>query len=151
VFLSRASNEPVDVVVEPVNREVPMSDPALRDEWDADPLVEQAVGRLREGLGGLAAVDEWGRPLAWRSVVRIAIGPLLGAMRDAQTSLVLADALADGDDEQPAVSLSLVDPLVADAPREVSVAVRSLSPDRPELRPWDDEVVIDPSWVGWPS
>ena len=60
-------NEPVEPNV---RMEMPDSDPLLRNEVDPDPLIEEMVGRLREGLGTLVAIDEWGRPLAWRNVVR---------------------------------------------------------------------------------
>ena len=66
------------------------SDPEMRDEIDPDPLIEEMVERLRSGLGSLVAFDEWGRPLAWRQVVRIAAGPTLAALRDAQTAVALA-------------------------------------------------------------
>lgn len=64
-----------------------------RDEIDPDPLIEQMVQRLRAELGSLSATDEWGRPLAWRAVVRLALGPTLGQLRDAQTAAALADAM----------------------------------------------------------
>jgi len=67
-------------------------DVALRDEVDPDPVVEQAVERLRTALSTLVAQDEWGRTLAWRQVARIAIGPLVTQLRDAQTTSQLLDA-----------------------------------------------------------
>ena len=69
---------------------------ALRDEADPDPLVEEAVERLRGALTSLVARDEWGRPLAWRQIARIAIGPLLTQLRDAQTASQLLDATRPG-------------------------------------------------------
>ena len=78
-------------VVEPsVRMDMPEGDPLLRNEVDPDPLVEEMVGRLREGLSSLVAVDEWGRPLAWRNVVRLALGPLAGRLRDTEQALELA-------------------------------------------------------------
>lgn len=84
---------------EPVSRELPLDEPVLRDEWDPDPLVEQAVQRLRDSLGGLAAVDEWGRPMAWRHIVRSALGPVLGELRDAQSSLLITETLRTDQDD----------------------------------------------------
>jgi hypothetical protein len=81
-------------VVEPnVRVEMPESDPLLRNEVDPDPLIEEMVGRLRDGLGTLVAIDEWGRPLAWRNVVRLALGPLAGRLRDTEQALELAVSL----------------------------------------------------------
>lgn len=65
---------------------------ALRRDSDPDPIVEEAAERLRDALTWLDARDEWGRPLAWRQVARIAIGPLLAQLRDAQTAAVLSAA-----------------------------------------------------------
>jgi hypothetical protein len=64
----------------------------LRGQVDPDPLVEQATDRLRDALTTLDAHDEWGRQLAWRQVARIAIGPLLTELRDAQTAVRLMTA-----------------------------------------------------------
>lgn len=72
-------------------QELPKVEPALRDEPDLDPLVEEMVERLRANLSGLVALDEWGRPVAWRNVVRLAVGPTLARLRDAETSLALVD------------------------------------------------------------
>jgi hypothetical protein len=71
------------------------ADPALRDQVDPDPVVEEAVQRLRSHVSSLEARDEWGRLLAWRQVARIALGPLIADLRDSQTAARLADALAD--------------------------------------------------------
>lgn len=71
------------------------TDPRLRDEVDADPIVEEMVSRLRAELTHLAALDEWGRPVAWRNVVRVALGPELAQLRDARTSVRLAQAIED--------------------------------------------------------
>lgn len=73
----------------------PEVDPALRDEVDPDPLIEEMVQRLRDNLSSLAAVDEWGRAMSWRNVVRLAVGPSAQRFRDAQTAAELAVALAD--------------------------------------------------------
>jgi hypothetical protein len=65
-------------------------DTALRDEVDPDPVVEEATARLRDQLLGLEAVDAWGRPVAWRQVARIALGPLATSrVRDAMTADVI--------------------------------------------------------------
>lgn len=79
-----------DVVEPSVRMEMPEGDPLLRNEVDPDPLIEEMVGRLRDGLGTLVAIDEWGRPLAWRNVVRLALGPLAGKLRDTEQALELA-------------------------------------------------------------
>lgn len=68
------------------------ADERLRAESDPDPLVEQGTERLRAALSSLEAKDEWGRSLAWRQVVRIAMGTVLAELRDAQTALNLAEA-----------------------------------------------------------
>ena len=84
--------------VEPLEREVgqpglsPVGLAELRDQVDPDPLVEQATDRLRAALTSLDARDEWGRQLAWRQIARIAIGPLLTELRDAQTAARLTEA-----------------------------------------------------------
>jgi hypothetical protein len=75
---------------------------ALRDEPDPDPLIEEMTERLRAGLGSLIAVDEWGRTLAWRNVVRLAVGPLSGRLRDAETAAVIATSLAPEEPEPAA-------------------------------------------------
>ena len=79
-----------DVVAAPSR---PQGDPAMRAEVDPDPLVEEMTARLREGLSSLVAVDEWGRELAWRNVVRMALGPLGSRLRDAQQAAEIAVAL----------------------------------------------------------
>jgi hypothetical protein len=79
-----------DVVTSPARV---TGDPALRAEVDPDPLVEEMTARLREGLSSLVAVDEWGRELAWRNVVRMALGPLGGRLRDAEQAAEIAVAL----------------------------------------------------------
>ncbi|HET6817866.1 MAG TPA: hypothetical protein VFH66_11625 [Mycobacteriales bacterium] len=81
-----------DVIVDASPATVEPEDSFLRDEVDPDPLVEEAVERLRDALGTLVARDEWGRPLPWRQVARIAIGPLLTQLRDVQTAAQLLDA-----------------------------------------------------------
>ena len=70
-------------------------DLAMRDEHDPDPLVEEATQRLRDRLNALEAVDEWGRPVPWRHVARIALGSLATPrVRDAVTADALAEAVA---------------------------------------------------------
>jgi len=68
---------------------LPEVDASFRDAIDPDPLVEAMVERLRSSLAGLVALDEYGRPVAWRAVVRVALGPTLSRLRDAETSLAL--------------------------------------------------------------
>lgn len=45
----------------------------LRDEPDPDPLVEAMTERLRRACPASLSLDEWGRPLAYRHVVRMAL------------------------------------------------------------------------------
>lgn len=45
----------------------------LRDEPDPDPLVEAMTERLRKACPASLSLDEWGRPLAYRHVVRMAL------------------------------------------------------------------------------
>ncbi len=81
--------------VAPVTTALPDVDPALREAVDPDPLVEQMVERLRGSLSDLVALDEYGRPIAWRHVVRLALGPTLGRLRDAETCLTLMKQVMD--------------------------------------------------------
>ena len=81
--------------VAPATTALPEVDPALREAMDPDPLVEQMVERLRASLSDMVALDEFGRPIAWRHVVRIALGPTLGRLRDAETSLSLMKQVMD--------------------------------------------------------
>jgi hypothetical protein len=116
-------------VVEPnVRMEMPESDPALRNEVDPDPLIEEMVGRLRDGLGTLVAIDEWGRPLAWRNVVRLALGPTASRLRDTEQALELAVSMipATEPSAEPEAAAEPVAELVAEpvaeaAPEAVSV------------------------------
>jgi hypothetical protein len=79
----------------------------LKHEADPDPLIEAAAQRLREQLSALTATDEWGRPVPWRHVARIALGPLVTPrVRDAVTSDVLADAVTEEVAPEPARSVS---------------------------------------------
>ena len=82
---------------------LPDFDPRLRETVDDDPLVEEMVERLRRGLGGLLAVDPWGRPTAWRDVVRTALGPALAELRTAR-------AVPDAYPEQPRHARAEVEP-----------------------------------------
>lgn len=90
--------------VRPATASLPPVDPELREARDPDPLVEDMVERLRGGLSGLVALDEWGRPVAWRNVVRLALGPTLERLRDAQTGVALAEAVIDVRDERAQAS-----------------------------------------------
>jgi hypothetical protein len=85
----------------------PSPDPALRDEVDPDPLVEEATGRLREQLQCREPVDQWGRPVAWRQVARIALGPLASPrVRDARTADLLEESVVAEPETEPARSVS---------------------------------------------
>lgn len=95
---------------------IPADDPVLRNEQDPDPLIEEMVQRLRDGLSSLSAYDEWGRPLAWRNVVRLAVGPLSGRLRDAETAVTVAAHLAEPE-QQPAEPVVLSE-AVQDAVQE---------------------------------
>lgn len=84
-----------DAELSPLGRHALEPDLTLRDERDPDPLVEEATQRLRDRLQSLEAVDEWGRPLPWRHVARIALGSLVTPrVRDAVTADALAEAVA---------------------------------------------------------
>lgn len=65
----------------PVISVLPEVDPALRDTADPDPIVEEMVQRLRTTLQGMVALDEFGRAVPWRQVVRLALGPSLDRLR----------------------------------------------------------------------
>ncbi len=93
----------------PVRLTLPDFDPRLRAQGDEDPIVEEMVERLRRGLGGMVAVDGWGRPLSWRDVVRTALGTSLMELRDARTARALAAAV----EERLSVRPSGVEPLPA--------------------------------------
>jgi len=109
-------------------------DTHLRDEIDPDPLIEEMVGRLREGLSALDAVDEWGRPLAWRNVVRLALGPLANKLRDTEQALELAVSMLP----QPAEAA------VAEPAAEVAPAAE------PAAEPASEPAVEPASEVGTP-
>lgn len=95
---------------------LPEVDACFRNAVDPDPLVEAMVERLRSSLSGLVALDEYGRPVAWRAVVRVALGPTLSRLRDAETSLALmqhgqqpVDGQAQQTGDQPVHVTSLPD------------------------------------------
>ena len=110
------------------------SDPALRDEVDPDPVVEEAVQRLRNEVSRMVAFDSWGRPLAWRHIVRIAVGPMIGDLRDSQTAARIGQALA----EPPAA----VEPQPVAVEQQEPVAAPSAAP----AEDW-----LSVSGLGWPS
>lgn len=91
----RRSRVPVKDPDRSVTASLPEVDPQLRSAADPDPLVEQMVERLRVSLSDLVALDEYGRPVPWRQVVRLALGPTLGQLRDAETSLALMQRVMD--------------------------------------------------------
>lgn len=81
---------------------LPEVGPGFMDAVDPDPLVEEMVQRLRTGLSGMVALDEWGRPVAWRNVVRLALGPTLSRLRDAEADLAMLRELAQRSEEETA-------------------------------------------------
>lgn len=93
----------------------------LRNEVDPDPFIEEMVASLRDKLSTLEAYDEWGRPLAWRNVVRLAVGPVAGQLRDTQTAADLAVALLPNN-TAAAVAEAEVLAVVAEAAAEAPVA-----------------------------
>jgi hypothetical protein len=99
----------------------------LREEHDPDPIIETMVVRLREGLRSLDAVDEWGRPLAWRNVLRMALGPEIGRLRDALTSGAIASTLLAED--------WLVEELPQEPEVLAEVVVASQMPEQPPIQP----------------
>lgn len=114
-------------------------DPQLRDEVDLDPVVEEMAERLRSQLGSLSATDEFGRSLAWRKVVRIALGPELTRLRDAATAAVLWDALADHDREAATSTAVVVAPQVGTPTAPDLGRVAPAAPDRMAgLRGWPE-------------
>lgn len=115
------------------------SDPAMRDEVDPDPLIEEMVERLRSGLGSLVAFDEWGRPVAWRQVVRIAAGPTLAALRDAQTAVALGRAT------QQAEPTAAPEPTLAAEPTNELAPEATLEPDAESTTTIDLTVMPEPA------
>ncbi len=95
----RKGREPKDPAW-PATSWLPEVDASYRDDVDPDPLVEAMVERLRSSLSGLVALDEYGRPVAWRVVVRVALGPTLSQLRDAETSLALLQHVQQPVDSQ---------------------------------------------------
>lgn len=81
----------------PVTSFLPDVDPDFRDEPDPDPVVEAMVERLRMHLSGMVALDEYNRPVAWRNVVRLALGPSLARLQ--------ADADSYADLERKVITL----------------------------------------------
>ncbi|GAC1610577.1 MAG: hypothetical protein NVS3B26_18080 [Mycobacteriales bacterium] len=112
---------------------------ALRDEVDPDPLIEEMVERLRGTVGGLQAVDLYGRPLSWRLLVRIAAEPTVRRLRDAQTSVSIADALHP----TAAGSGPIPDGLPPDA-------TSGAEPERqPAEQPRNANIPLVPGGAGW--
>jgi len=107
------------------------SDPelVLRDEPDPDPLIEEMTERLRAGLGSLVAVDEWGRTLAWRNVVRLAVGPLSGRLRDAETAAVIATSMVTEEPAPLEPEPVAPEPVLEAAPEPVSEAAPEPTPE----------------------
>jgi hypothetical protein len=81
----RTPSEPLDDTLDLADRTLD-----LRTQPDVDPFVEEAADRLRRELADLQAFDTWGRPVPWRQVARIALGPLVSPrVRDALTAAAL--------------------------------------------------------------
>lgn len=121
-----------------VTASLPEVDPQLRSAADPDPLVEQMVERLRVSLSDLVALDEYGRPVAWRQVVRLALGPTLGRLRDAETSLALMQRVMD----LPPDGLDrVVDELGLRTVEDLAPPAAEV----PGLRPVDDQFGPEPS------
>jgi hypothetical protein len=112
----------VDEVVES-RPPAPDADTELRDETDPDPLIEEMVARLRDGLSTLTAIDEWGRPIAWRNVVRLALGPLANKLRDTEQALELAVSMLPPSSEATTETdaVSTPEPVAEAAPQEESL------------------------------
>jgi hypothetical protein len=123
-----AWRKPVDVeaVLRP---EVSDADPLLRNEIDPDPLIEEMVARLRDGLSAMDAVDEWGRPMAWRNVVRLALGPLASKLRDTEQALELAvSMIPPAEEEERRVEDRRSEDRRADSPEVVEEPVAVAEP-----------------------
>jgi hypothetical protein len=85
---------------------LPEEDPAtghLRDESDPDPLVEALTARLRKQFPESLSCDEWGRPVAYRHVIRAALSAL-----PPHVTRELAERLSEHD-EPAELSLAYVD------------------------------------------
>ena len=122
----------VEMQPEPVAQAVPPRvSLELRDERDPDPMIEEMAARLRGGLSRLEAYDEWGRPLAWRNVVRLAVGPMVSQLRDTQTAAEIATTMLAAGSEPVA------EPLPALLAEPVA-----LEEEQPE---------VQGHLVGWPS
>ncbi|HEU5034247.1 MAG TPA: hypothetical protein VFT62_05750 [Mycobacteriales bacterium] len=109
-IFNRGEQQPAAASTKPGSPELGVDDRRLRDETDPDPLVEQAAERLRQALHTLEARDEWGRALAWRQVARIALGPILTQLRDAETAMRLKDAVAPAADADASGDTPETDP-----------------------------------------
>jgi hypothetical protein len=120
--------------------ERPASDPALaarlRDEADPDPVVEEAAQRLRDTLSRLDAADEWGRPVAWHLVARIALGAVLPEVSR------LLGRLPAGAGE---------DDLLEAARVEVEWERSAMAQPGPGHAGWHDPLTSPATGVGWPA
>ena len=111
-----ARRQPIELA-EPLQVRVDPRNPAFRDERDPDPLIEEMVQRLREGLRSLDAVDEWGRPLAWRNMLRMALGPEIGRLRDALTAATIATSMLPvSEDASAGAAPAIYEVLLAQSP-----------------------------------
>lgn len=115
----------------------------LRTAVDQDPVVEEAAQRLRDSLSHLDARDEWGRPVAWHLVARIALGAVLP-----EVSRLLGRLPGGGGESD----------LLAAARAEVewersAVAESDLTDDTPFYDLVTEEIRADDAstGLGWPS
>lgn len=93
-----------------------LSQPDPTQQEDPDPVVQQALERMRMHLGELDATDRYGRPVSWAQIARIVIGPLADRVRDADTAGALMDALAP---------ITVTEPVFEPAPESAAPAAPS--------------------------
>jgi hypothetical protein len=122
----------------------PEVDPKLRDEADPDPMVEEMVARLRAGLTSLVAIDEWGRPMAWRNVVRLALGPLGSKIRDTEQALELAVSMIPSSTEGASPEVPVAEVTAAGVPVAEAPPPAPAAPEADDL-PLHDEVMQEQS------
>ena len=66
---------------------------AASEPTSADPVLQEAIDRMRDNLGDVCALDRDGRELTWAELARVVIGPLGARIRDADTAAALLQAL----------------------------------------------------------
>lgn len=62
-------------------------------ESTPEPLVDQALERVRDVLGEVVVLDGSGCPVPLADVTRVVLGPLGARLRDADTAQALSEAL----------------------------------------------------------